>query len=76
MPEVGDHFMEAEIVLPKGDEMLKDHVVAWSHDADKKLQAGLIQIQFMIFRFIKLNLLEVRLQKVTTNVNAESTYIF
>ena len=76
MPEVGDHFIGAEILLPKGDEMLKDHVVAWSHDADKKLQTGLIQIQFMIFRFIKLNLLEVRLQKVTTNVNAESTYIF
>ena len=34
MPEVGDHYIEAEILLPRGDEMARGHVVAWSHDVN------------------------------------------
>ena len=33
MPEVGDHYIGAEILLPRGDEMTRSHVVAWNHDA-------------------------------------------
>ena len=33
MPEVSDHYMGAEILLPRGDEMARGHAVAWSGDA-------------------------------------------
>ena len=33
MPQVGDHYIGAEILLPRGDEMARRQVVAWSHDA-------------------------------------------
>ena len=32
MPEVGDHYNGLEILLPRGDEMARGKVVAWSHD--------------------------------------------
>ena len=28
IPEVSDHFLGAEILLPRGDEMVRSHVVA------------------------------------------------
>ena len=34
MPEVGDHYIGAEILLPRGDEMANYNVVFWSHDAN------------------------------------------
>ena len=33
MPEVGDHYIGADILLPRGDEMARGHVVAQSHNA-------------------------------------------
>ena len=32
MPEVGDHYIGAEILLSRWDDMARGHVVAWSHD--------------------------------------------
>ena len=34
MPEVGDHYIGAAILLPRGVKMVRGHVVAWSHDAN------------------------------------------
>ena len=36
MPELGDHYVRAEILLPIGDEMARDHVLAHSGDVSKK----------------------------------------
>ena len=33
MPEVGDHYIGAEMLLPRGDETAEGCVVAHSHDA-------------------------------------------
>ena len=33
MPKVGDHYVAAAILLPRGDEMARDHAVACSHDS-------------------------------------------
>ena len=33
MPEVGNHHVGAELLLPRGDEIARGHVVAWSHNA-------------------------------------------
>ena len=32
-PDVGDHYLEEEILLPSGDKVAGSHVVAWSHIA-------------------------------------------
>ena len=56
MPEVGYHFIGAEILLPKGDEMARSHVVACAMPVEI-FWAWLIQIQFLILRHIKLSLL-------------------
>ena len=34
MPEVGDHYIGSQILLPSGDKMARGHVVAWSHNAN------------------------------------------
>ena len=34
MPEVGDLNKRVDILLPRGDEMARGHVVAWSHNAN------------------------------------------
>ena len=34
MPEVEDHYKGAEILLPRENEMARDHVVAQSHNAE------------------------------------------
>ena len=42
MPEVGDHNIGAEILLPRGDEMAKGHVVALSHYANGNVMGRLL----------------------------------
>ena len=37
-PELGDHYVEAEILLPRGDEVARGHGVAWSHDASENVR--------------------------------------
>ena len=34
MPEVGDHYMGAEILLPRGNQMARGHKVVRSHKCD------------------------------------------
>ena len=34
MPEVAYQYVGAEIMLPRDDQMAREHVVAWSHDAN------------------------------------------
>ena len=37
MPEVGNHYIGAEILLPRGDKKTISHVVVWSHDNSENL---------------------------------------
>ena len=37
MPEVGDHYIGAEILLSRGDKMARGHVVAHSCDSSEML---------------------------------------
>ena len=45
-PEVVDEYRGAEILLPRGDEMVRCDVVAWSHDANGKVWVEPMQILF------------------------------
>ena len=62
MPEVGDHYIGAEILLPRGNEIAGDHVVAWSHDASGNIMRRAIPILSLILECIKLSLLGARFQ--------------
>ena len=53
MQEVGDHYIGAEILLPRRDQMAKGHVVARSRDANGNVIVGPTQIQFWIGGCIK-----------------------
>ena len=49
MPEVGNHYIGAEILLPRGDKMARGHVVACSHDASGNvpiLNIKMYQVEF------------------------------
>ena len=37
MPEVGDHYVGAEILLPRGDQMARGHIVAKSRDSNENV---------------------------------------
>ena len=50
MPEVGDNYIGAEILLPRGDEMERGYVVAQSCNANENAM--------QILECIKLSLLE------------------
>ena len=48
MPEVGDHYIRAETLLPKGDQMVRGHVVARSQTANGNviLDKRMYQVEF------------------------------
>ena len=58
MPEVGDHYIEADILLPRGEHMARGHVVAWSCDADGNVMGRIHTNPILILGCIKLSLLE------------------
>ena len=39
MPEVGHHYIGAEILVPEGDEMVRGHIVTCSHDANGNMMS-------------------------------------
>ena len=41
MPEVGDYYIVVEILLPRGDQMARDHVVARSLDANGNVMGSI-----------------------------------
>ena len=40
MLEVGDHYVGADILLVRGDEMVRGHLVAQSHEAGGNFMGG------------------------------------
>ena len=37
MPEVDDQYIEAEIVMPRDDEMVSCHFVTWTHNTSENV---------------------------------------
>ena len=38
-PEAGDHYIGAEILLSRGDELARGHVLAWNHDTNGNMMS-------------------------------------
>ena len=61
MPEAGDYYIRADILLPRGDEMARGHVVVQSHDANGNIMGRAHANPISILECIKLSLLGARL---------------
>ena len=62
MPKVGDHYIGAEILLPRGDQMARGHAVARSRDANENVMGRSHINPFLKQGCIKLSSLGVKLQ--------------
>ena len=60
MPELGDHYVGAEILLSKEDDMARGHVVAWNHDTNENIMNRFHTNPILNTRTYQVELLEVR----------------
>ena len=72
MPEVGEHNIGAEILLPKGDKMARDHVVAWSHNANGNIMGRAYMNPNLDTRAYQVEFAEGEGTELTINIMAES----
>ena len=74
MPEVGDHYIGAEILLPRGDQMARGHVVARSRDANGNVMGRSHTNPILDTRTYQVEFTGGEVTELTTNVIAESMY--
>ena len=75
MPEVGDLYIGAEILLPRGDQMARGHVVARSRDANGNVMGRSHTNPILDTRMYQLKFAGGKVTALTTNVIAESMYV-
>ena len=74
MPKVEDHYVGAEIMLPRGDEMARGHVVAQSHDASGNVMGRAHVYTIMNTRMHQVEFAEGKVTELTANIISESMY--
>ena len=74
-PEVSDHYIGSEILLPRGDEMARGHVIAWSNNARRNIVARAHMNPILETRMYQVEFAGGYVKELTTNVIAESMYI-
>ena len=75
MPEVGGHYIGADILLPRGDHIARGHVVAWSHDARGIVTGRAYAIPILNTRTCQVEYAGGELTYLTTNIIAELMYV-
>ena len=71
MPEVGDHYIWAEILLPRGEQIARGHVVVRSRDAKGNVM-GRSHTNILDTRMIWAEFAGGKVTELTTNVIADS----
>ena len=74
MPEVSDHYIGVEILLPRGDQMARGHVVASSRDAEGNVMGRSHTNPILDTRMYQIEFAGVKVRELTANVIAESMY--
>ena len=74
MPEVGDHYVGAETLLPRGDQMARGHVVARSRYANGNVIGTSHTNLILDTRMYQVEFAGGKITELTTNVIAESMY--
>ena len=74
MPDVGDLYIGAEILLPGGDQMARDHVVARSRDASGNVMGKSHTNPILDTRMYQVEFTGGEVKELTDNVIAVSMY--
>ena len=72
MPEMKDQYIGADILLLRGEQMARGHVVAWSHDASGNVMGRAHANAIFDTRMYQVELTGGEVTKLTANVFAES----
>ena len=73
MPEVGDHYIGAEILLPRGDQIARGHVGARSQDASGNMRGRSHTNPILDTQMYQVEFTGCEVTELTTNVIAESS---
>ena len=74
MPEVGDYYIGAEILLPRGYQMARGHVMARSRDANGNVMGRCHTNLILDTRRYQVVIAGGKVTELTTNDIAESMY--
>ena len=69
MLEVGGHYIGVDILISKSDQIARDHVVAWSHDAHENL-IGRVHANLIL----NTRIARGKVMELTANVIEESMF--
>ena len=72
MPEVGDHYIGADMLLPRKDHMARGHVVAQSHDANENIMGRAHANPILDLRMYQLEFGVGKVTELTPNFIAQS----
>ena len=72
MPEVADHYIDEDILLPRGDQMTKFHVVAQNYDANKNAMGRVHANPILDTRMYEVEFADGDVTELTANIIAES----
>ena len=72
MPEVGDLYIGAEIMLPRGYEMARGHVNAWNRNTRGNVIRWTHTNPILDTRMYQVQFAQVKVTELTTNIIAES----
>ena len=75
MPEVGDHYIGAEILLPRGNEMARGNVLAQSHDSNRNIMGRAHMNPILNTRMYQVEFGGGKVTELTANIIAESIYV-
>ena len=74
MPEVGDYYIGAEILLARGDQMARGHVVVRSCDSNENVMGRSHTNQMLDTKMYHVEFAGVEIKELNTNIIAESIY--
>ena len=74
MPEVGDYYIGAEILLPRGNQIAQGQVVARSHDANENVMSRFHTNPILDTRTYQVEFAGGKVTELTNNVITESMY--
>ena len=72
MPEVGDHYIGTEILLPREDKIARGHVVAESRDANENVMGRAHTNPMLDTRMFQVEFVRGKVTELMLNIIAES----
>ena len=72
MPEVGDLYIGSQTLLPRGDQLARNHVMARSRDSNENVMGRSHTSPILVMRMYQVEFTGSEVTELTTNVIAES----